>query len=77
MIVADKIEKLCKKNGLEAEVCQVRITDIEANLSGTSLIVPASKIREDYGVPVISGMPYISGAGVEKLEESILKELQK
>ncbi len=75
-IVANKIEELCKKNGLEAEVCQVRINDIEANITGASLIVPTSKVRDDFGVPVISGMPFISGVGVEKAEAAILKELQ-
>ena len=58
------------------EICQIRISEIESNLSGAVLIVPTSKVKRDYGIPVITGMPFISGVGVEKTEAAILKVLQ-
>ncbi len=75
-IAANKIVELCKKNGIEVEICQVRISEIESNLPGTDLIVTTSKVKRDYGVPLLTGMPFISGVGVEKTEEAILKVLQ-
>ena len=38
--------------------------------------MPTSKVKRDYGIPVITGMPFISGVGVEKTEAAILKVLQ-
>lgn len=76
-IAANKVTELCKKNGIDVEICQVRISEIESNISGADLIVPTSKVKRDYGVPVITGMPFISGVGVEKTEAAILKVLQE
>ena len=76
-IAANKVVELCKKNGIDVEICQIRISEIESNLPGTSLIVTTSKVKRDYGVPLITGMPFISGVGVEKTEAAILKVLQE
>ena len=75
-IAANKVVELCKKNGIDVEICQIQILEIESNLSGAVLIVPTSKVKRDYGIPVITGMPFISGVGVEKTDAAILKVLQ-
>ena len=75
-IAANKIVELGKKNGIEVEIAQVRISEIESNLSGASLIGTTSKVKRDYGIPLITGMPFISGVGVEKTEKAILEVLQ-
>lgn len=74
-VAANKIVELCKKNNVDIEICQVRISEIESNLPA-ELIVTTSKVRRDFGVPLITGMPFISGMGVEKTEAAILKVLQ-
>ena len=40
------------------------------------LIVTTSKVKRDFGVPLITGMPFISGVGVGKTEAAILKVLR-
>lgn len=35
-IAANKVVELCKKNGIDVEICQIRISEIESNLSGGS-----------------------------------------
>jgi len=74
-VAANKIVELCKKNGIDMELCQCRISEIESNLPA-DLIVTTSKVKRDYGVPLLTGMPFISGIGTEKLEANILKVLQ-
>lgn len=73
-VAANKIVELCKKNHVDIEICQVRISEIESNLPA-DLIVTTSKVRRDFGVPLITGMPFISGMGVEKTEAAILQVL--
>lgn len=75
-IAANKIVELGKKNGIDIDIAQVRISEIESNLSGACLIVTTSKVKRDYGIPLITGMPFISGVGVEKTEKAILEVLQ-
>ena len=57
------------------KICQCRISEIESNLPA-DLIVTTSKVKRDFGVPLITGMPFISGVGVEKAEKAILDVLQ-
>lgn len=75
-VAANKILELGKKHGIEIEICQVRISEIESNLTDAKLIVTTSRVRRDYGVPLIIGMPFISGIGTEKTEQEILKVLE-
>lgn len=74
-IAANKVVELCKENGIDVEICQIRISEIASNLPA-DLIVTTSKVRRDYGVPLITGMPFISGIGVDKTKTSILKVLK-
>lgn len=74
-VAANKIVELCKENNVDIEICQVRISEIESNLPA-DLIVTTSKVRREFGVPLITGMPFISGVGVEKTKTAILDVLR-
>lgn len=74
-VAANKIVDFCGKNGIDVEIVQCRISEIKSNLSGVSLVVPTSRVKQDFGVPVVSGMPFISGVGEEELEQKILQIL--
>jgi PTS system galactitol-specific IIB component len=76
-IAANHVLELAKKNGIDVEICQCRISEIESNLDNAVLIVPTSRVKRDYGIPLITGMPFISGIGVEKTEQKILDVLKK
>ncbi|MDR1077445.1 MAG: PTS galactitol transporter subunit IIB, partial [Propionibacteriaceae bacterium] len=53
-------------------VQQCRIPELTANLSGTDLIVTTAKVSQDYGVPLVHGIAFISGVGIEATEAKIL-----
>lgn len=72
MIAAKKVEELCRQHGIEAEICQLRISEVEANLEGTALIVATVRAKKEYGVPLVSGMPFITGIGAEEMQDRIL-----
>ena len=74
-VAANKIVELCKNNDVEVEICQCRISEIESNLPA-DLIVTTSKVKREFDAPLMTGMPFISGVGVEKTEAKILKILQ-
>ena len=38
-IAANKVVDLCKKNGIDVEICQIRISEIDSYLTGADLIV--------------------------------------
>ncbi len=75
-VAANAVVQLAKENGIDIEIAQVRILEIESNLPA-DLIVTTSKVKRDYGVPLITGMPFISGIGVDKTKAKILEVLKK
>lgn len=75
-IAANAVMELGKKNGIDIEICQCRISEIESNLDNAVLIVPTSRVKRDYGIPCITGMPFVSGVGVEKTEAAMLEVLR-
>lgn len=76
-IAANKIRELCKKNNIEIEICQIRISEIESHLVGTDMIVTTTRLKRDFGVPYVTGMAFISGIGVDQTEQAILEILSK
>ena len=74
-VAANAVVDLAKENGIDVEIAQVRISEIESNLPD-DLIVTTSKVKRDYGVPLITGMPFISGIGADKTKEKILEVLK-
>ena len=74
-IAANAVVELGKKNGIGIDICQCRISEIESNLDNAVLIVPTSRVKRDYGIPCITGMPFVSGVNVEKTEKAILDVL--
>ena len=74
-VAANAVVDLAKENGIDVEIAQVRISEIESNLPA-DLIVTTSKVKRDYGVPLITGMPFISGIGAGKTKEKILEVLK-
>lgn len=76
-LAAEKIEELARAHHLNVEICQCRIAEIPSNVEGACLIVPTARVKRDYGVPVVNGMPFVTGVGLEKAEEEALKILKE
>lgn len=75
-IAAEKIKDLCKEAKIELEVVQCRVSEIGSFLEGVDLIVTTSKVKKDYGIPLVHATAFISGIGVEKVEEAIMGYLK-
>ena len=74
-IAAERIRELCAENNIPADVQQCRIPELSANAQGTDLIVTTAKVSQDYGVPVVHGIAFVSGINVEATESKILEIL--
>ena len=75
-IVAQKVQEIINREGLDAQIAQIRISEIPSNLPA-DLIIPTSKFDEDYGVPIIVGTGFISGFGADDIEAQIIEVLQR
>jgi PTS system galactitol-specific IIB component len=75
-VAAVRLAGLLKDAGLDAEIVQCRVSEIASHLDGAALIVATSKVTRDFGVPFVSGMPFISGVGEDKARQAILEALE-
>ncbi|MBU8790011.1 PTS galactitol transporter subunit IIB [Oceanobacillus caeni] len=76
-VAAEKIRELLKREGIDADVSQYRVNELESKKDNADLIVTTARVTKDLGVPVIHGVAFISGIGVEKTEQQILDVLRK
>lgn len=74
------IKEFLEKNNLEADITKVKTLEIDEYLDNPNnhvdLIVPNCKYKTDKA-PVLSGMPYLTGVGIENLENKMLEILKK
>lgn len=76
-VAANKIKELCEANGIEIDLIQCRINEIESYSDGVSMIATTSKFSKDMGgIPVVHVMGFISGINQEALKEKILDILK-
>ena len=45
-IAANKVVELCKKNGIDVEICQIRISEIESNLPADLIVTTEIAIMD-------------------------------
>lgn len=70
-IAGEKVKEIGERIGVPVELVQCRINEIESNLTGVDFIVTTSKVKTDYGIPLVHGMAFVSGIGIENLEAKI------
>lgn len=75
-VAANGIRELCKANGIDVEILQIRMSEIESSLEGVDLIVTTMRIKRDYGLPYVNGMAFLTGINKEETEEKILGYLK-
>jgi PTS system galactitol-specific IIB component len=75
-VVAKAIEEACKEEGIPVVVKQCKATEIPLYLDGADLIVTTSQLRSDPGIPVIQGLPFLTGIGKDQALEEIIGHLR-
>lgn len=75
-VVVERVERLVKENGINAEVEQIKISEAKGKQEGADLIVSTTMLPTTYNIPTIIATGYISGINAEQLDEKILSELR-
>ncbi len=79
--VAYKLRNLLKQRNLQAEVRVANFRSLKNIVNQSDILVHiAPNDPTDYGVPTVSGIPFLTGIGLEKVMDEIerlLKTLSK
>lgn len=71
-VAANAIKELCEKNGIAVEINQTRMSEIASIYEDYDLIVTTAKMTQDFGVPYVNGIAFLTGIQKEKVEAEIL-----
>ncbi len=75
-VVCDRVEELIKSNNLNAKIIQCKIGEVASKEKEADLILSTTILPQKYSIPTINAMVYISGIGMEKLDQEIIKILK-
>ncbi|EOC0590997.1 PTS galactitol transporter subunit IIB [Cronobacter turicensis] len=75
-MAAEEIKELCEAHHIKVDLVQCRVNEIETYMDGAALICTTAKVERTFGdIPVVHGMPFVSGVGIEALQQKILTVL--
>ena len=76
-MAAEEIKELCQSHNILVELIQCRVNEIETYMDGVHLICTTARVDRSFGnIPLVHGMPFVSGVGIEALQNKILTILQ-
>jgi galactitol PTS system EIIB component len=75
-LVADKVKRHLDEVGIPSSIEQTKVTELHRGAEGYDLIVATTQIRGDIGVPVVAGLPFLTGIGVEDALTEIERALR-
>lgn len=74
-MVAMKVREFLEKHNIKAEVKQCMTSEAKTASRDADLIVATTQIV-DVDIPVIDGIPIITGIGMDKVEDAIIDALR-
>jgi PTS system galactitol-specific IIB component len=77
-VVAKKIEKLCKDQGIDCLLVQCKATEAisKARTLQPDVIVSTIELPDITQVPVINGRPFLTGVDLEETVQALLDTLK-
>ncbi len=74
-IIAERLRRLFKENGIRAEIGIGMLKEAADMIPGSDLVVSTVFLSSDYDVPIVSGVPFLTGLGLEGVVPKILEIL--
>lgn len=76
-LAAEEIKELCKENNIKLDLVQCRINEINTFIDDVDLICTTARMDHTFGdIPIVHGMPFVSGVGIDQLKDKILSILK-
>jgi galactitol PTS system EIIB component len=69
--VAIKIKELLEERGLKIHTIQCRVPEVPSLAPDADLVVATAQVPYDIDVPVVDGIPFLTGIGVKEVIDKI------
>jgi len=74
-LICDRVQKLMASKNIQANIIQCTLGDISRYVDQANVIVTSMKVDRSYSIPIVLGISFITGVGVEQTEKEILESL--
>ena len=76
-VVATKVRQFLVEQGIQAETTQTKLMEVPGRVQGYDLLVTTGQFEGQTGdVPVVKGMPILTGIGADQTLQEILSYLK-
>jgi PTS system galactitol-specific IIB component len=75
--VAIKIKELLEERGMKIHTIQCRVMEVPSLAPDADLVVATAQVPYDIDVPVVDGIPFLTGIGVKEVIDKIENILMK
>ena len=76
-VVATKVRQFLEEQGIQAETTQSKLMEVPGKVQGYDLLVTTGQFEGQTGdVPVVKGMPILTGIGADQTLQEILSYLK-
>jgi len=75
--VAMKLKELLQERGLAIHTIQCRVPEVPSLAPDADLVIATAQVPYDINIPVVDGIPFLTGIGLEEVIdkiEAILKQ---
>lgn len=75
-VISYNIAEICKRHGIDAEIRQMRFSEVASSLDGVDLVVTGGYLTLDKtDIPVLKATSFLSGVGMEDTEKKLVELL--
>jgi PTS system galactitol-specific IIB component len=77
--VANSVKDTAKAAGIDVDVAQCKAAEIRGKIQTFTphVIVHTTPIPKDLGIPAFSGVPFLSGIGLDQLKADLVAALKE
>lgn len=76
--VAVKLKELLAERGIKIHTIQCRVPEVPDYAENADLVISTAQVPYQLDIPVINGIPFLSGIGIkeviDKIEETLLSD---
>jgi len=69
--VSMKLKELLEERGLQVHTIQCRVPEVPALAPDADLVVATAQVPYDINIPVVDGIPFLTGIGIKEVVDKI------
>jgi PTS system galactitol-specific IIB component len=74
-VVATKVRDHCLSQGIDVQVSQGKVMDLLSGGPAVDLIVATTQVPSTVTTPVVAGLPFLTGIGVDAALAEVVRHL--